>query len=42
MHKKKQQERNHPREVADQAEGVYKEEDVSREVLEEDLIEQLH
>ena len=43
LHKKYQQEEDYPREVVDQEEGVYKGEAFSRrEVLEEDLIEQLH
>ena len=43
MHKKYQQEEDHAREVADQEEGVYKEEEVSRrEVLEGNLTEQLY
>ena len=37
-----QQKEDHPRKVVDQEEAVYKEEEVSRDVSGEDLIEQLH
>ena len=41
MHKKYQQEEDHPREIVDQEEDIYREGEVSRRKVLEGLIEQL-